>query len=103
MNINYSDADLISMQREAEQRVFEMQRRAQQTLCSEESDKKTGITEESQCEEDFPRRNAGETLLDILGRDNERALLTLLLIILTSENANKEIILTLMYLLVSSD
>lgn len=99
MNSDFSSAELLAMQREAEQRVYEMQRRARKTL---EYDDEPLPPEPKETEETpLPKEKAGgiEGLIELLGKDNERSLILLLLVVLINEDADNELILALLYLL----
>lgn len=100
MNGDFSSAELLAMQREAERRVYEMQRRARKTL---EYDDETPLLrkDEEKTETPVPKENPGgiEGLIELLGKDNERSLILLLLVVLINEEADNELILALLYLL----
>lgn len=99
MNTDFSSAELLAMQREAEQRVFEMQRRARKTLEYDEeplpAEPEPLIERTSSAE----KASGIEGLIDLLGKDNERSLILLLLVVLINEEADNELILALLYLL----
>lgn len=99
MNSDFSSAELLAMQREAEQRVYEMQRRARKTL---EYDDESFPPEPEKTEETpLPKEKSGgiDGLIELLGKDNERSLILLLLVVLINEDADNELILALLYLL----
>ena len=99
----YSAADIYAMQKEAEQRVFEMQRRARRTLEDQDDEQKPTRHEgqHNENEQKAPAKSGGiERLLELLGGDKEKALIALVLIILLKENVNEPIIFVLAYLLI---
>lgn len=117
MGAEYTNAELYAMQKEAERRVFEMQKRANRTLGipdSEPEEIKPVIElnepepEPEIIKEDInkdhsrkPHGNMGTgNFLETMSKDSSRSILLILLIILMNENANQELIFMILYLLI---
>ncbi|MBQ6569404.1 MAG: hypothetical protein IJL87_04020 [Clostridia bacterium] len=92
-NSGYSAADIYAMQKEAEQRVFEMQRRARQTLDERETEENPPNPAERKSDSPL------EGLLEMIGTDREKALIVALIALLMKEHSGEPIIAALIYLL----
>lgn len=98
--------DFAQMQRDAERRVMEMQKRAMAAVENTEVPPQTA-NKQSSLPDKNPPEPGRETLnkhiipgLNLSGEDSEKALLIMILFLLLREEADERLILTLLYILI---
>ena len=112
MSDMYNKGEYDFLQREAQNRVFKMNESSKRATPGQPKNNKTDVKQQKEANNISPPatksnnyektsvKHGSPNLMDMIMKDKERSLIILLIILLSQENSNPGLILSLIYLLI---